>query len=124
MRRIIASEIWKSIEGYETRYEISNFGRVRPVKDRRRIMRQQLHYKGHRFIQFRIGRIKKKFFIHRLVACAFIPKIEGKEIVNHIDGNKKNNCFENLEWVTIRENTIHYHRVIKHLDKETCGKLQ
>ena len=45
--------------------------------------------------------------VHRLVAKAFIPAIEGKDYVNHIDCNTKNNCVENLEWVTSLENQVH-----------------
>ena len=46
-------------------------------------------------------------YIHRLVAQHFIPKVEGKTEVNHIDGDKSNNRVENLEWVTSSENKIH-----------------
>jgi hypothetical protein len=49
----------------------------------------------------------KTYAVHRLVAQAFIPPVDGKTIVNHIDGNKKNNNVENLEWVTHKENTAH-----------------
>lgn len=45
--------------------------------------------------------------VHRLVADAFIPKIQGKDIVNHIDGNKHNNNVSNLEWCTSSENSQH-----------------
>lgn len=45
--------------------------------------------------------------VHRLVALHFLPKVDGKEFVNHIDGNKLNNHFSNLEWVTKSENSIH-----------------
>jgi hypothetical protein len=114
MNPLTISEIWKAISGHDN-YEISNFGRVRPCRDKRRIMGQRVHYKGHLYIQLRADGIKHKHFIHRLVACAFIPKIEGKDIVNHIDGNKKNNFYQNLEWVTTQENTQHYHTIVKHL---------
>lgn len=47
------------------------------------------------------------WFEHKLIAIHFIPKIEGKNFVNHIDGNKHNNSISNLEWVTIQENNLH-----------------
>jgi hypothetical protein len=52
-------------------------------------------------------RKKKNFYIHQLVGLAFIPNTENKPCINHIDGNKLNNHYANLEWCTIAENLAH-----------------
>jgi hypothetical protein len=52
------------------------------------------------------GRVRTKG-VHRLVAETFIPCNDFKLEVNHIDGNKENNCMDNLEWVTSSQNTQH-----------------
>ena len=53
------------------------------------------------------GGKQKKYLVHRLVAIAFIPKIEGKNCVNHINEIKNDNRVENLEWCTHKENWHH-----------------
>lgn len=50
---------------------------------------------------------KKKVKIHRMVAETFLPREEGKDIVNHKDGNTHNYCVDNLEWCTAQENNLH-----------------
>lgn len=67
-----------------------------------------LDTKGYKQVCFfdddNIQRTKK---VHRLVAEAFLPKVEGKTHVNHKDGNKLNNHIDNLEWCTNAENHAH-----------------
>ena len=55
-----------------------------------------------------VGTLNKKFYqFHRVVAMCFLPKLKGKDFVNHKDGNKQNNNVNNLEWCTKSENTTH-----------------
>lgn len=62
---------------------------------------------------------KKAYRVNRLVAQAYIPNVNNKPFVNHIDLNRINNNVDNLEWVTHRENIQHSykHRKLKQLHK-------
>ena len=55
---------------------------------------------------------KKTYLVHRMVADVFIDKVDGKDMINHINGNKIDNRVENLEWVTSQENMIHARDVL------------
>lgn len=102
-------EEWKWIEGYEGQYQISNKGRVKSFKKKEpKILTPKKDGRGYYLmICLRKNGKDKYCLIHRLVAQAFIPNPKNKEQVNHIDGNKKNNCVENLEWNTPTENINH-----------------
>lgn len=98
-------EIWKKIRDYPN-YSVSDRGNVRNDKTGRILKPLEVGW-GYVVVELwnEYGVRSKK--IHRLVADAFVDNPEGKPQVNHIDGNKKNNCKENLEWVTASENMKH-----------------
>ena len=101
-------EIYKDIEGYEGKYQITSWGRVYSV-DKEKFLRQEETEKGYlRVDLFDESGKRKHHKVHRLVAVAFIPNPENKPQVNHKDGNKKNNSITNLEWVTDEENKEHF----------------
>lgn len=110
-------EIWKDINNFEGKYQISNLGRVkslsrsvgngfrvRTLPDRIMVNHQWF---GYEVIWLRKPGVHKKFRIHQLVAQAFLPAIAGKNFVNHKDKNRTNNTVENLEWCTHEENCAH-----------------
>lgn len=106
-------ELWKDIKGYEGLYQISNFGKVYSkignlrYKNPHPIMMKYDSSGGYARVMLSKDKVFKRFLVHRLVAEAFIPNPLNKPEVNHIDGNKLNNCVDNLEWVTCKENKRH-----------------
>ena len=108
-------EIWKYIEGYEGKYQVSNTGKIRSLcyhdgghgVRRPKLMKPGTDESGYYRCALSKNNELRTFKVHRLVAKAFIPNPSNKPQVNHIDGNKKNNYVSNLEWVTSSENQIH-----------------
>ena len=101
----------KDIAGYEGLYAVTTDGRVwsYPGKNgrRSRFLLPYLDTRGYDTVSLHRDGQRKIMSVHRLVALTFIPLIEGKPHVNHMDGNKSNNTVENLEWVTLLENLQH-----------------
>lgn len=68
--------------------------------------------KGYLYVDLYKNNIRKKCYVHRLVAEYFLPNKDNKPYVNHKDGNPKNNNVENLEWCTPKENVEHASKII------------
>ena len=105
-------EVWKDIVGFEGRYQVSNLGRIKSLqyeghKGEVKIMRPSTHHLGYKVVSLGKKPDRKTHLVHVLVAQAFLEKPTGKEYINHKDGNKSNNCIDNLEWVTAKENVQH-----------------
>ena len=118
------NEIWKDIDGYEGLYQVSNLGRVKSLNylhtGKERNLKPGTDGSGYRFVGLYKNGKTRLFYIHRLVAKAFIPNPDGKLEVNHKDENKTNNCVDNLEWMTRQENNNYgtrNERVSKSLSK-------
>lgn len=87
-------------------YSISNLGNVYSNKKNKHL-KKQTNYKGYHFIGLMVNGKNKKYYVHRLVAMAFIPNTEKKPQVNHKNGIKTDNTIDNLEWMTNIENKQH-----------------
>lgn len=92
-------------------YWVTQTGKVYSVKRPKGggcFLKPSLDRYGYEKVALIISRHKRYTkTVHRLVAEAFIPRVEGKEHVNHKDGNKRNNHVDNLEWCSPKENTTH-----------------
>ena len=108
-------EVWKTIEGYEGIYEVSNLGRVKSfIKykgTKERILNQNIGTTGYYYVGLFCNKIRKIKKVHQLVAIAFLnhKPCGFKLVVNHKDFNKLNNRVDNLEITTQRENTNQKH---------------
>ncbi len=109
-------EKWKEIKGFENLYLISNMGNVKslgnglstnPKNKVERIMKINSHSSGYQKVKLLKDGKPYHMLVHRLVAANWISNPMNKKEVNHKDGNKSNNCVDNLEWATSSENKMH-----------------
>lgn len=120
---IIMNEIWKDISTYEGIYQVSSMGHVKSLdrlaKDRwgggrliyGKMITIQCDMHGYRYVHLYKNSKGRNCKVHLLVAKAFIENINNLPFINHIDGDKSNNCINNLEWCTQSENEKHAHQI-------------
>ena len=110
------TEEWKDIVGYEGKYQVSNIGRVKSLprqvvcKTIRTITERILKpgiVRDYEKVTFRVNKIGKQLFVHRLVAIHFIPNPLNLPEVNHKKGIKTDNRWHQLEWCTHKQNIEH-----------------
>lgn len=113
---VLVPEKWKSIKGYEDWYDVSNYGRIRswkginqfaPRRDEPKLLNPKIDKYGYPHLGIRHNGDRTWHTVHRLVATAFVSNPENKPHVNHIDNERANNFYLNLEWCTPKENTAH-----------------
>jgi len=112
---------WKDIGDYDGLYVVNKTGDVKSLSklqyngvshyySKERILKHIKTKKGyHTVFLFKEGN-SKQFYVHRLLAMAFIVNKENKKTVNHINGVKSDNNIENLEWNTYSENNHHAYK--------------
>ena len=93
------NEEWKFINGAEQKYQVSNKGRVKSMRNNK-ILKNSVGRRGYARVNLN-GRTR---YVHRLVAEAFIPNPKNLPIINHKDENKANNNANNLEWCDAKYN--------------------
>ena len=117
-------EIWKDIKGYEGKYQVSNYGRVKSLNYRHtgneKLLKPILQTDGYLYVS--LCKPLKRFSIHRLVAEAFIQNPDNLPEVNHKDENPTNNHVDNLEWCTNKYN-INYGSRNKRVSESLSKKV-
>lgn len=106
----LAGEEWKDIKGYHGRYQVSTYSRVRSLMGGYWKLRKTPinNVSGYRYLGLSpsLG-VNKTYYLHRIVAEAFISNPNNYNIVNHIDGDKANASLDNLEWCDEKINAKH-----------------
>lgn len=113
---LLDMEEWKAVPNYEGLYSVSSKGRILNTKTNRIINGRD--HGGYRRVALYKNKMPKDYFVHRLVARAFIPNPNGCPQINHKDGIKDNNSISNLEWVTNGENQKHSYSIGTHKPKK------
>ena len=110
---------WKPSPIFPNEYKVSENGDVLSVRNNK-LLRPALDKNGYKYYVLCVNGRRVTVKAHRLVAIAFIPNVQQKPTVDHINGVKTDNRVSNLRWATNKENTnnpITLHRVIDSVTK-------
>ena len=119
------TEIWKDIQGYERLYQVSNLGRDRSLNRyvkfsngrliyyKSKILKSIVRKDNYLIVDLHKNGDSKKFYVHRLVAEAFLDNPNNLPQVNHKDENRQNNNVDNLEWCSSEYNINYGNRTSK-----------
>jgi hypothetical protein len=129
-------ELWVSIKEFEGLYLISSKGRIKALPKslnifsgnkritKEKILKNQIDHRGYESIILRKDKTYKSFKVHRLVGQYFVDNCNGYNEINHLDGNKLNNNFDNLEWCNRSINLLHAYKTgLRKLSDENKLKL-
>lgn len=123
-------EEWKTIEGYNGRYEVSSYGRIRSVSMfignhiyHGKVLSPTIMANGYLKVNLILRGEKKTCLVHRLVAKAFIENRENLPQVNHKDEIKTNNNVENLEWCSESYNCRYGKRNLLMIEKKKKASI-
>ena len=105
-------EIWKDIDGYDGIYQVSNLGRIKSLERfslqnhllPERIINGFTNDHGYLVVDLYKDGERKRYYVHRVVAKAFVPNPRELDEVDHIDRNTSNCNADNLRWCTHSEN--------------------
>lgn len=110
-------EEWRDISGYEGLYKVSNLGNVKSIDRwvsskcnskkfmKSKMLKQMINSRGYSMVGLSKEGKERRWFVHILVAKAFIPNPNNLPQINHIkEDEKTNNCVENLEWCDCKYN--------------------
>lgn len=109
-------ELWKDIKNFEGLYQVSNYGNIKALEKKiqysdgrirtykESLIKLQKNSKGYIIVGLTKNKIRSTHIVHRLVAETFLNNLDNFNEVNHIDENKNNNYYLNLEWCSRKYN--------------------
>ena len=96
-------KIFTKLPFFDNNFEVNEFGVVRNISTGT-CLKPYISNKGYYVISFSYKGMRKKEYLHRLVAMAFCPNPYNHPIVMHLDSNRLNCYYKNLKWGTYSEN--------------------